>query len=67
MLIKKIKRGGNNFMDCKNKKDIDKECPCKETDCDNHGCCCSCVKYHRDAGGCPACFRDKNLLNSNIS
>jgi len=54
-------------MDCKNKKDIDKECPCKETDCDNHGCCCSCVKYHRDAGGCPACFRDKNLLNSNIS
>lgn len=42
---------------CPNKKENEKECPCPELDCENHGLCCECIKYHRGKGGKPACLR----------
>ena len=42
---------------CVNKKDNEKDCPCEELDCENHGTCCQCVSYHRKHKDKPACFR----------
>ncbi|MCX8159168.1 MAG: hypothetical protein N3D20_02670 [Candidatus Pacearchaeota archaeon] len=42
---------------CLNKEENERDCPCKEKDCENHGICCLCLRYHRKEGGKPACFR----------
>jgi len=42
---------------CENKKENEKECPCSEIDCENHGICCQCILYHRKNGDKPACLR----------
>ena len=34
-----------------------KECPCTNTDCDNHMRCCACVINHRKNGNLPVCLR----------
>jgi len=33
------------------------DCPCGASDCERHGICCECIKYHRSQGGRPACVR----------
>jgi len=43
--------------ECPNKKENKKECVCSETDCERHGICCECIKYHREHGGKPACIK----------
>ncbi len=43
-------------MGCK-KDENEKSCACKDTDCERHGICCDCVRYHRKAGNLPKCLR----------
>jgi len=43
--------------DCPNKKENEKECSCSDENCERHGVCCECIKYHREKGGKPSCFR----------
>jgi len=42
---------------CLNKKENEKECPCDEVDCERHGVCCECIRYHRENKDKPACLR----------
>jgi len=42
---------------CPNKEENRKDCPCGEKDCENHGICCLCIRYHKMNGGMPACLR----------
>ena len=42
-------------MACENVK----ECPCKNTECDNYKLCCECVKNHVGKGNLPFCLRPK--------
>jgi hypothetical protein len=35
----------------------EKDCPCVNPDCPNHGHCCACVKRHRGLGKPPKCLR----------
>jgi hypothetical protein len=36
------------------------ECPCSKKNCPRHGQCTECAAYHRDKGGLPVCFRERN-------
>jgi len=43
--------------ECQNKKENEKNCTCTSTDCERHGICCECIKYHREKGGKPGCLK----------
>ncbi|MCX6819161.1 MAG: hypothetical protein NT129_04150 [Candidatus Aenigmarchaeota archaeon] len=42
---------------CSNKKINEGDCPCSETNCERHGICCECIRYHIRHGSLPACIR----------
>lgn len=44
---------------CPNKKENEKDCPCPELNCSNHGICCLCIRYHKNSKAHPepACLR----------
>jgi len=42
--------------ECVNKYENEQDCPCDEVDCERHGVCCECVKYHREHKDKPACM-----------
>lgn len=44
--------------ECVNKQENEEDCPCNEEDCERHGICCECIKYHRNHRGKPACLKD---------
>ena len=41
-------------MECQ-KESNEKKCPCLHTECDKHGVCCECLKYHLSINQLPAC------------
>jgi hypothetical protein len=41
---------------CPNRELNEKECPCEYTNCERHGLCCECIKFHRERGEKPACL-----------
>ncbi len=43
--------------ECVNKYENEQDCPCKDFDCERHGICCECVRYHKQCGDKPACLR----------
>lgn len=43
--------------ECLNKEKNEEGCPCSSVDCERHGFCCECVRYHKRAGELPACLR----------
>ena len=44
-------------MDCANKERNEKDCSCSYTDCERHGICCECVRFHRAREEMPNCLR----------
>ena len=44
-------------MDCSNIQENKKTCTCPEEDCERHGKCCECVRYHKSTSGLPMCLR----------
>lgn len=44
---------------CPNKAVNETDCPCPKTDCERHGICCLCMRYHKAnrAHPLPACLR----------
>lgn len=42
---------------CPNKSENEKTCPCEYIDCERHGICCLCLRYHREKKENPACLR----------
>ena len=46
-------------MTCPNQELNKKDCICPSTDCARYGVCCECVKYHRQKGNIPNCFKKK--------
>jgi len=42
---------------CPNKELNEKECPCTDMECERHGICCECIKYHKNCGDKPACLK----------
>ena len=43
--------------ECVNKYENEQDCPCDEVNCERHGVCCECIKYHKENGDKPACLR----------
>ena len=41
---------------CQNLDENKQNCPCVETDCERHGVCCECIKYHKKCKDYPACL-----------
>jgi len=37
--------------------DLEKDCPCAKTECENHRICCKCVASHKERGNLPVCLR----------
>jgi len=37
----------------------EKDCPCTNNECVNHGQCCACVKRHIENNNLPVCLRPK--------
>ncbi|HRU04833.1 MAG TPA: DUF6485 family protein [Candidatus Brocadiia bacterium] len=48
-------------MKCKIDENKEK-CPCKYTDCERHGACCECVRYHLSTRSLPMCMRGLDWL-----
>ena len=42
---------------CLNQKENEKKCPCTYKDCEYHGICCQCVRYHRKRKEKPFCLK----------
>jgi len=45
------------MKECSNLKENNEKCPCKEIDCERHGTCCECIRFHKSRGSPPACLR----------
>ena len=45
------------MADCPNRKENHAKCKCPYTDCERHGVCCECVRYHREKGQKPMCLK----------
>lgn len=43
--------------DCLNKFENEQDCPCNDLNCERHGICCECIKYHKNKGNLPKCLR----------
>jgi len=45
--------------ECLNRAENNTDCPCPKTDCERHGICCLCVRYHMKNKANPksACMR----------
>lgn len=44
-------------MACPNKEKNEEKCSCPYENCERHGACCECVRYHRENGDVPVCLR----------
>ena len=44
-------------MACNCRETKKEKCTCASTNCPRHNNCCECVKYHRENGGIPGCFK----------
>jgi hypothetical protein len=43
---------------CQNKLENEKDCPCDDKNCEYHGICCECIKFHREEdNSLPMCLR----------
>ena len=43
--------------ECVNKWENEQDCPCEEENCEYHGICCECIKYHKACKDLPACLK----------
>lgn len=43
--------------ECAKREENKKDCTCGNVECERHGICCECVKYHREQGNSPVCLR----------
>jgi len=43
--------------DCINKMENKYDCPCPDNDCERHGICYECIKYHKNKKNTPVCLR----------
>ena len=37
--------------------DVEKNCSCTKTECENYKVCCKCIANHKEKGNLPACLR----------
>lgn len=45
------------MAECPNVKTNKEQCRCPYDDCERHGVCCECVRYHREQGQKPMCLK----------
>jgi len=45
------------MAECPNKAKNEEKCTCGEKECERHGVCCECIRYHRENGGVPGCLK----------
>lgn len=45
------------MKNCPNTQENKEDCACQEFDCERHGTCCECIRYHRERNQKPACLR----------
>ncbi len=43
--------------ECLNKYENEQDCPCPDENCERHGICCECIKYHKNKKNMPVCLR----------
>ena len=43
--------------ECVNKWENEQDCTCIEENCERHGICCECIKYHKNKKSKPACLK----------
>jgi len=44
------------MTECK-RKENEKSCPCSHVECERHGICCECIRFHRERKEKPVCVR----------
>jgi len=42
---------------CPNRKLNEDDCPCPHSECERHGICCECIRFHKGRNEKPACLR----------
>ena len=52
----KIRNRKDDFC-CVNQYENEQDCPCSEENCEYHGICCECIKYHKNCKDLPVCLK----------
>lgn len=49
-------------MECKVRANK-KSCACRHDDCERHGICCECLRYHLATRSLPACVKNQEWVS----